>query len=250
MQFSSKLSLIPTQIAEPVITKRSYRAAILHAIKETMEQINPSMVNKIYGSTPIQKQFATAFYLENVLFEKGPNIKVNNDASITFKFSSSNEEISVAFLNVFMSLASKKRTKLTPDFDIAIAYPKIYQNLNVGNAETIIIKTVSPIVINEHKDKKDYFYSAKSNYQKFEELLKTNLKFELINFKELDLAQKVDDLNIIPIKVNKSVQTSYNLDIECSTGSFVLSAEPELLNYIINNGLGSKRGLGFGLLRI
>lgn len=250
MQFSSKLSLIPTKIAEPVLKKRSYRAAILHVIKETMQQTDPSMLNKLYGNNSMQKQFATAFYLDNVQFEQGTDIKVNNGASITFKFSSNNEEISIAFLNVFMALAAKKKTKLTPAFDISIAYPKIYQNMNIGNSETIIIKTVSPIVINDHKDKKDYFYSAKANYQKFEELLKDNLKFELITFNELDLVHKVDELNIIPINVNKSVQTSYDLDIECSTGSFVLSADPALLNYIINNGLGSKRGLGFGLLRI
>jgi CRISPR-associated endoribonuclease Cas6 len=50
--------------------------------------------------------------------------------------------------------------------------------------------------------------------------------------------------------MKKIIVKSYDINVACSIGKFVLEGEQYLLNYFYKSGVGSKRGLGFSLLDV
>ena len=114
------------------------------------------------------------------------------------------------------------------------------------DTEEIIIKFMSPLVVRSHSKDKDYYYSY--NDEQFKDVLKINIKQQLriTNISE----ELVDKLEINAIKPKKVIVKFYEKKIETSTGIFKISGDKELLKYLYDAGIGSKRSSGFGMFQI
>ena len=110
----------------------------------------------------------------------------------------------------------------------------------------IIIKFQSPLCARKREENKDYYYSFEN--EKFEEMLKINIK-EQLKITNIPL-ETVDTFKIKPIKAKKIIIKFYEKYIECSTGTFELSGNKELLEYLYKSGMGSKHSAGFGMFQI
>ena len=114
------------------------------------------------------------------------------------------------------------------------------------DTEEITIKFMSPLVVRSHSKDKDYYYSYKD--EQFKDVLKINIKQQL---KITNISEElVDKLEINAIKPKKVIVKFYEKKIETSTGIFKISGDKELLKYLYDAGIGSKRSSGFGMFQI
>ena len=125
------------------------------------------------------------------------------------------------------------------------------ENITMANekeitTEKISVKFQAPLCIRLRENNKDYYYSYEN--EKFEETLKINIKEQL---KITNMPTEiVDTFTIKPIKAKKVLIKFYEKCIECSTGTFELSGNKELLKYLYKSGIGSKHSAGFGMFQI
>lgn len=112
--------------------------------------------------------------------------------------------------------------------------------------DKIVIKFQAPLCVRSRENNKDYYYSYEN--EKFEEILKINIKEQL---KTTDIpTETVDTFTIKPINAKKVLIKFYEKCIECSTGTFELSGNKELLKYLYQAGVGSRHSAGFGMFQI
>ena len=129
------------------------------------------------------------------------------------------------------------------NFDNAIEITDEYWSelLEAQNNGKIIIPFENNVIaVNENE------YSFEN--EKFEETLKMNIK-EQLKITNIPV-ESVETLKITPIKAKKVIIKFYEKQIECSTGSFALEGDIELLNYLYKAGMGSKHSAGFGMFQI
>ena len=112
--------------------------------------------------------------------------------------------------------------------------------------DKIIVKFQSPLCVRERENNKYYYYSYEND--KFEEILKINIK-EQLKITNIP-TEKVDTFTIKPINAKKILIKFYEKCIECSTGTFEISGNKELLKYLYQSGIGSKHSAGFGMFQI
>ena len=112
--------------------------------------------------------------------------------------------------------------------------------------DKITIKFQAPLCVRSRENNKDYYYSYEND--NFEEILKINIKEQL---KITDIpTETVDTFIIKPINAKKVLIKFYEKCIECSTGTFEISGNKELLKYLYQAGIGSKHSAGFGMFQI
>lgn len=98
----------------------------------------------------------------------------------------------------------------------------------------ITIKFMSPLVVRERKDKKDWYYSY-SEDNKFKEILKQNLK-EQLSISQIPLTT-LEDFEIKAVQPKKTIIQFYEKKIETSVGTYILKGDKELLRFIYQCGM-------------
>lgn len=111
----------------------------------------------------------------------------------------------------------------------------------------ILVDFVSPLCIREHSriDNCDVYHSINSTefLTKFKECIKAQLDGVL----DLTL---VNNLNIQPINAKKTIALHYGQHLEVSIGKFVITGEMEILKYLYQNGVASRKSSGFGYFNV
>ena len=108
------------------------------------------------------------------------------------------------------------------------------------------IKFLSPLVVRGRQNQKDYYYSYR--HQEFLDILKINIK-EQLSITNLS-KELVDEISLEAVDTKKTVIKFYEKNIECSLGTFQIEGKKELLKYLYQAGIGSKRSSGFGMFEI
>lgn len=113
-----------------------------------------------------------------------------------------------------------------------------------------VFNTLSPIVIRDHDREtgKDWFYTFED--EAAVDILKRNLKQELEGKFQRDISYDIEKLKFTSITMKVIIVKSYALKIPCSLGAFSVEGEQYLLQYLYQRGLGSKKGLIFGMLEL
>ncbi|MDP4177447.1 MAG: CRISPR-associated endoribonuclease Cas6 [Bacillota bacterium] len=126
----------------------------------------------------------------------------------------------------------------------------VFKKEKVIKTDRVKFKTLSPIVIRDHNKMtgKDWYLTFEDNT--YEEILKRNLKSQLLSEFGQEVVEHINNLKIINVSMKKVIVKSYDINVACSIGSFILEGKQYLLNYFYKAGLGSKRGLGFSFLDI
>lgn len=216
-----------------------YRKNIISWIKHALQEYDNEFFETVYQLNST-KTFTWSVIFPAPIFKEEEIILA--DASFSMIFSSYNDYQSIQFYNAFLAQKLKKYSlncnSMTLKGITMLTEPTI-QN------ETILIKTVSPIITRDHNQetKKDKYYSFER--EEFIPCLKMNVE-EQLKGEGLD-KDLIEGFKIKPLQAKKVIVKLYEKKIECSVGTFQISGKQELLNYLIKAGLGSKKGMGFGL---
>lgn len=220
-----------------------YRRKIVMMMKKGLSETNAELFEELYAKNKL-KEYTFSVYFKDARFEK-ETIQVNGKEFI-INFSTGNAELSVNFYNSFVSL----RGKQIPFFDknqVEVRSVNIVSQ--VRNNEGQVQATIkSPIICREHnlETQKDWFYTFED--EGFESVLKKNLIYQLKpvfgNYVEKD----IQDLQIENTQMKKTVVRCYDRYLACTIGQLMLRGKPYLVNYFLDNGLGSMTGLGFGMI--
>ncbi len=219
-----------------------YRKSVISFIKQSLSEYNTEYYKKFYNDKDTTiKPITFAVFFHNPKFEED-KIYIE-EKRIELNISIADYETSIIFYNAFNHQKNKKFSLDKNSWTL--------KNINMLlekaiDSEEITIKFMSPLVVRNHTRDNDYYYSF--NDKEFKNILKVNIKQELkiTNIPE----ELVDNLEINAIKAKKVIIKFYEKKIETSTGTFKISGDKQLLKYLYDAGIGSKRSSGFGMFQI
>lgn len=227
---------------EESIIPKDYRRLILSFFKKSLESYDIERY-KFFYAEPKEKDMSFGCYLKIEKFIKDKVILKDKDFSITISIENPIEAID--FYNAFISSKGKKFSfgkennfKVLNLFQIRET--EIKKNIAV-------FKTLSPVLIAEHKKEKnkDWYYVL--GEEKSLDVLKKNLSY---NLSSRFSNNEIEKLEIIPLDIKKTVVSFYGLQFPASTGTFAIKGSKEILNHIYKSGFGSKKSIGFGCIDI
>lgn len=219
-----------------------YRKTIISYFKHSLEENDSKYYQKYYNEKePIIKEYAFSAYYKQQKIEKDKIIL--EDKKFELNITTSDYETGIILYNSFNKQKNKK-------------YPLNSNSMTLENitmtkekeitTDKITIKFQAPLCVRSRENNKDYYYSYEN--EKFEEILKINIK-EQLKISDIQ-TETVDTFTIKPIKAKKVLIKFYEKCIECSTGTFEITGNKELLKYLYQTGMGSKHSAGFGMFQI
>ena len=219
-----------------------YRKSVMSFIKLSLSEYNEQYYKQYYNDKDtIIKPYTFATFFRNPKFEDDKI--VIEDRRLELNISIADYETSIILYNAFNHQKNKRFSLDKNSWTL--------KNINLSldkkiDSEELTIKFMSPLVVRSHIDKKDYYYSYGN--ENFKDMLKINIKQQL---KITDLPEElVYKFNIQAIQAKKVIVKFYEKKIETSTGIFKISGDKQLLKYLYDAGIGSKRSSGFGMFQI
>lgn len=219
-----------------------YRKSIISFIKLSLSEYNEEYYKKFYNQKDnIIKPFTFSVFLKFPQFKEKETIIENR--KIELNISIADYGNSIILYNAFNHQKNKRfplnKNSWTLKNISMIMEKKV-------TSDELNIKFMSPLVVRSRIDKKDYYYSF--NDEEFLHTLKTNIKEQLkITNIPTDI---VDNFNMKAINAKKIIVKFYEKKIETSAGTFKISGDKNLLEYLYKAGMGSKRSSGFGMFQI
>lgn len=219
-----------------------YRKNIISFIKLSLTEYNEEYYKRLYNQKDnIIKPYTFAVFLKGAKFQEDEIIVESK--KIELNIGIADYEIAVILYNAFNH---QKHRKFSLDRN-SITLENISMMLEKEiNTNSITVKFMSPLIARNRQDRKDYYYSF--NDKEFIETLRINIKEQL---KITNIAKElVDKLEIEVIEGKKVITKFYEKKIEGTLGIFKISGNNELLKYLYQAGIGSKRSSGFGMFQI
>lgn len=219
-----------------------YHKNIMSFIKLSLTEYNQNYYEKLYHAKDnIIKPYGFATLFKSEKFEADTILLKEKKFETLITIADC--EIAVALYNSF----NHQKGKRFAIYDNAWTLQNISmipeKQINESNLR---IKFLSPLVVRSRENRKDYYYSYA--HKEFLETLKVNIKEQL---KITNIPpQLVDSLTIQALQAKKVIVKFYEKKIETSIGTFELTGEKQLLKYLYQAGIGSKRSSGFGVFEI
>ncbi|MBC1434810.1 CRISPR-associated endoribonuclease Cas6 [Listeria rocourtiae] len=220
-----------------------YRRKVVSVMKAGLSKSNEAKYKEMYSGNK-QKNFTFSVYLPKPKFN-GTIIELERK-NIVINFATADAELGINYYNALVNV----KDKLLPFSQMNQIKVK---NIQIVQEEQIVagrmaFKTLSPIVCRDHnkETKKDWFYWWEEDA--FETILKRNLYFQLRDKFGEYVKSDIDALEFREVAIKKTVVICYNLHVACSLGKFELTGQPYLLNHFVQGGIGSMRGMGFGMI--
>lgn len=222
-----------------------YRKVIMSLLKKCLSEFEQGKYYDYFYGSGSKKEFCFALNLGRAKFEKN-SIFLESD-EITWTISISDNLAALRLQNCLLSQKNKIFAfNENNHFIIKSIKPWPHEKITKDNA---LFYLASPLCLRVHirEGNKDFYVSSK--HPEFSEELKKNLKYQLES-KRPSLVPALNDLIIDTSKCSWTVVKHYGQKIEVSKGNITLSASPDLLNFIYQDSLGSRRPAGFGLLEL
>lgn len=219
---------------------------ILSYLKHVFQSYDDNFYKSLYEKEINKlKGFTFSLYMPNCKFTREEIIIP--EKKIILNFSSNDMQEGIMFYNAILSNVGK-------------GYPFKENNMTAKNInmvreknivdQSVIFKSMSPIVIREHNgdNKKTWYYSF--DEEKGCEIFLNNLKYQLINeFGD----ERILDINELRFEVLRNKVTkvkNYSIVIPTNISVIKIYAKTYILDYIYKSGVGSKRNSGFGMVDI
>lgn len=201
-----------------------YRKNIISFFKLALSEYNEQYYKKFYNEKdPIIKDYTFSTYFKKPKVQKEKILL--EDKQFELNISVENYETAIILYNSFNKQKNKKFALNRNSW--------ILKNISMImekeiTSDKIAIKFQSPLCVRNRENNKDFYYSSK--HKEFEDVLKINIKQQL---KITNLPETiVNDFKITPINPKKIVVKFYEKCLECSTGTFEISGNKELLTYL------------------
>ena len=141
-------------------------------------------------------------------------------------------------------LKRKQEYKIPLNNTITLNSLNIKENELIDSSE-IKIKFISPLLVRKRENGKDTYldYTSKD--------FNNQLNQVVMQFIET-LQEKFDntEISLTPIKASRTIVKNMGLKFNASYGEFLLKGDKKLLNYLLESGIGSRRGEGFGMFKV
>lgn len=219
-----------------------YRKNIMSFIKLSLNEYNEKYYRRLYNERDnIIKPYTFAVFLKGAKFKEDEILVENKRVELNMAIA--DREIAVILYNSFNHQKHKKfpinKNSMTLENITMLLEKEIKEN-------EMTIKFMSPLIVRDRENQKDFYYSFE--HKEFLETLKINIK-EQLKITNLPI-QYVDDFKIETIEGKKVITKFYEKKIEGTLGIFKLSGNKELLKYLYQAGIGSKRSSGFGMFQV
>ena len=228
----------------PIDYRRKFLSYAKHAIQEYDEELFSSLYGG--GNSPKSFCFSVYFVPEVIIAKDGVTL---HSKHFRVCFTTQNVLMGVHLVNAFMGCCNKWYPLADCNNKLKVlSITKVREYLISSNA--VLFKILSPIVIRDHNEKEGKDWYLTYGDDGFEEIWKRNLKTELKNTFGRDVSRDIDEMQITPVHLKKTVVRNYGIFIPCTIGTMVLEGKKYLLEYIYKAGVGSRRSLGFGVLDV
>ncbi|MGL4946766.1 MAG: CRISPR-associated endoribonuclease Cas6 [Cetobacterium sp.] len=225
---------------------KDYRSSIISYFKNCLENNSKEYLEKYFSKNSIVKNYTWGVYLGKIKFLN--NCIELEENQIILNFSTSSNEEGIIFFNSFMGRIGKDYP-FGKNNSIKLENIKMIQEKNIEN-DIVEFKTLSHILVKERVENsnRDTYFTFLD--ERWEEILKKNLKFQLKDIFEFDPNYDINDLKIfLDEKLTKrTVVTNYGISFPVTYGKIKIEGKKYLLDYLYKSGIGSKRSLGFGCL--
>ncbi|MTI48953.1 MAG: CRISPR-associated endoribonuclease Cas6 [Firmicutes bacterium] len=241
MRFGVELLLEENKI--PKDKNRIFLSLLKNCFKSYSEKYYEQLYKEAENKT---KEFTFSLYMGNCKFLRD-EIEIPN-RKIYLNFSTYSNEDGIMFYNSILECKGKK-------FPIKNNTMRI-SRLNIRKekpfySDEAIFKTLSPIVVREHKgcNEKTWYHSL--NTKKGQSIFLDNLRYQLIDIFGEKIKLDFEDISLEVLKGNKEVKVkNYGIEVLSNVAKLKIKAKPYILDYLYKAGIGSKRGSGFGMLDI
>lgn len=225
------------------IISKDFQSKVVSLFKAGIMKSSPERYENLFGGNK-HKQYTFSVYLPKPR-KKGAEIHLN-EANCIINFSTGDAETGVIFYNALISLRGSK-VLFGAGNHIRVKNIQIVPEKKIISNRTVL-RTLSPIASRAHDREtfKNWFYSFED--EEFEPTLKRNMLPYLIDAFGEQARYDLKKLKITPISMKKIVVYCHEIHIESSVGIFELEAEAYLQKYLVENGIGTMTGSGFGMI--
>ena len=228
---------IPSEYRRSII---SYSKAALTAYQ------NGKYFSEFYNSNH-PKSFCFAVGLPRGITFRGDTILLPNpSASITLTISCADARAAAILCNAVMGMVGQTYPLKGNELQIKRAVMLPEKQVR-HDSRMLLIHMLAPLCIREHIGEKDRYVTVED--ADFCRQFTRVVAYQLRNHPEFSETDK-NAVQIIPYEMKKTVVRHYGQKIACSLGTAVLTASPDVLTYLYQSGIGSRRSAGFGLFDI
>lgn len=221
-----------------------FRRCILSFIKNALSKEQDGRFFDMYYKDTIQKDFSWSIIMGSPSFQKDKVVLNHNMIKVNFTTDDRNNTGFVLF-NTFLKQRNTKYPIGNGNFMTLINVGQNQQK--IISSKSCIFKTAcgSPLCLRAHNketNKDTYYVGSDSD---FNEMAVDGIKRQLENA-GFDLSSF--DLQFKWLQGKKVVVSHYGVKIDASVGAFMLSAPEEILQYIYQTGVLSRKSEGFGMI--
>mgnify|MGYP002681729619 FL=1 len=223
---------------------KDYRSIFMALIKSVFMNYDPVLYANLYG-TEEQKRKVNKPFTFSVRFPQYKGIEGNKmlcGSKLSLLFSSDVETFVAAFYN---GLRAKQKIIIGENIPITFELEHIQLlPLKKIQANKVLFRTVSPILVNNIGSNLDYLSPEKPEFTKvFKEIIVVQA-----NHFQIPCTEEMIDFEIKAMK--KLPLSHYNQTMTSWLGNFVLEAPTNVLQLVYDTGIGVRRSQGFGMLEI
>ena len=239
MRFSLTLEL--KEASFPI----EYRAVILSYIKNAISKCNNGKYYDKFFKNTNQKDYCFSVVLPKSKFNK-EKIELENKEIRIFFSTGNSEKTGLILFNAF--IAQKNKSYPLQNNNVMILKSIAIQKQELISNSRAIFKTTlgSGICVREHDrdTNKDKYYVYSDN--EFREKIKSVVMNQVIKVGFTE--EEANEVKINPIQCKKVVAKHYRRYIDITTGIFEIQGNNEILQYFYNEGIGSRKSAGFGMV--
>ncbi len=223
-----------------------YRRAFLHVLKDALSTYENGMYFRDFfpETCPQRKEYAFAVGLPAGSVYRGAQYDLGG-SEISLTLTTGNHSHFIVLYNAFRRLKGKEYPFLAGVSGHVVSVFPVTQLPLKHNK--ILVEFLAPLCVREHVDRKDRYFSVEE--PEFCNQVRRVVSYQLAG-KAWATERMLDDFQIFPYRMKKTVAQFYGKYVECSLGSAVLCGEPRLLEELYDNGIGSRCSSGFGVFHI
>ena len=222
-----------------------YRAVILSYIKNAISKCNNGKYYDKFFKNTNQKDYCFSVVLPKSKFNK-EKIELENKEIRIFFSTGNSEKTGLILFNAF--IAQKNKSYPLQNNNVMILKSIAIQKQELISNSRAIFKTTlgSGICVREHDrdTNKDKYYVYSDN--EFREKIKSVVMNQVIKVGFTE--EEANEVKINPIQCKKVVAKHYRRYIDITTGIFEIQGNNEILQYFYNEGIGSRKSAGFGMV--
>lgn len=220
--------------------RADYRGTIISFFKKAISSyMGGCFYSELYENGTQQKPFTWSIRFEKPIFQGETITLGSKEIEMTLKFG----EPKTALI-YYSSLLEQKGKKflIGNGNDWVLNSIKMIPEKDI-HEEIVVFKVLSPICLRLHNKEKKIDRYLTVEDENFALEFQRKLEDELPYMKEEIALLKYDFSGL-----KKVIVPVYHLKIQVSIGEFIVAGNIKILNYILKNGVGSKRSSGFGLV--